>query len=273
MTAEEFKARKLIRLAEEGDAFLQEQIDELGQKFDNAVTDIEESAPDLDKVLETIKGKDGEKGDVGPQGETGEQGQQGKPGINGKNGRDGANGLDGRDGRDGTNGQDGINGKDGIGGKDGSPDTGEKIVEKINKGVAIIKKERVEGLQQAIDNSAAAAVGMAATTSFFNGKRAKNLSIVAGNNITVAATQVDDTVYLTVTSTASGSASFVNNEVASGSGTAFTLASTPVAGSEHIFANGQRLTVGAGNDYTISGKTITTASSWSAGALLADYQI
>lgn len=42
-----------------------------------------------------------------------------------------------------------------------------------------------------------------------------------------------------------------------GSNTTFTLAFTPVAGSEHVFLNGILQEPGAGNDYTISGLTIT----------------
>lgn len=42
-----------------------------------------------------------------------------------------------------------------------------------------------------------------------------------------------------------------------GSNVTFTLANTPVAGSEHIYLNGVLQAVGAGNDYTISGDTIT----------------
>lgn len=37
----------------------------------------------------------------------------------------------------------------------------------------------------------------------------------------------------------------------------FTLANTPVAGSEHVFLNGVRQRAGSGNDYTISGALIT----------------
>lgn len=77
---------------------------------------------------------------------------------------------------------------------------------------------------------------------------------------------------LLVNSTGGGGGTFVNNEIVSGSGTSWTLASTPLVGTEHIYANGLRLTPGAGNDYTISGTAITTANSYSAGALLADYQ-
>jgi len=54
---------------------------------------------------------------------------------------------------------------------------------------------------------------------------------------------------------------FVDKEVPSGSingsNTAFTLANTPVAGSEHVYLNGQLQVSGAGNDYTISGTSIT----------------
>jgi hypothetical protein len=44
-----------------------------------------------------------------------------------------------------------------------------------------------------------------------------------------------------------------------GSNTAFTLANTPVAGSEMIFVGGALMNAGAGNDYTISGTAITFA--------------
>lgn len=63
----------------------------------------------------------------------------------------------------------------------------------------------------------------------------------------------------------------VYNEVVAGSGTSFTLAHSPTSGSVALYGNGQRLTSGAGNDYTISGATITTTNSFSAGDLLADY--
>lgn len=54
---------------------------------------------------------------------------------------------------------------------------------------------------------------------------------------------------------------FVDRETPSGSvngsNTAFTLANTPVAGSEHVYLNGLIQDPGAGNDYTISGANIT----------------
>lgn len=56
-------------------------------------------------------------------------------------------------------------------------------------------------------------------------------------------------------------ASYVAEEVPSGtingSNTSFTLASTPITSSVILYLNGIRLRSGAGNDYTISGSTIT----------------
>lgn len=42
-----------------------------------------------------------------------------------------------------------------------------------------------------------------------------------------------------------------------GTNTVFTFAFTPIAGSLHLYRNGVLQDVGAGNDYTISGNTIT----------------
>jgi hypothetical protein len=54
---------------------------------------------------------------------------------------------------------------------------------------------------------------------------------------------------------------FVDRETPSGtlngSNTSFVLANTPLAGSEHVWLNGLLQEPGAGNDYTISGATIT----------------
>jgi hypothetical protein len=66
--------------------------------------------------------------------------------------------------------------------------------------------------------------------------------------------------------------SFIDNETVSGSGTSFTLANTPVAGSVHLYGLGQRLKDG-GNDYSISGTAITTINTYSTGDLIADYRI
>ena len=59
-----------------------------------------------------------------------------------------------------------------------------------------------------------------------------------------------------------------------GSNTTFTLAATPATGSERGYKNGMRLRSGTGNDYTISGATITMAVAPVAGTIiLFDYEV
>lgn len=57
---------------------------------------------------------------------------------------------------------------------------------------------------------------------------------------------------------------FVDKEIPSGaingSNTAYTIANTPIVGSEHVYLNGMLQESGAGNDYTISGASITMLS-------------
>lgn len=73
--------------------------------------------------------------------------------------------------------------------------------------------------------------------------------------------------------TPAGSATFVDNEIVSGSGTSFTLANTSVTGSEHIYGNGSRLKTGI--DYTISAAVITMLSpnTFGSGQVIADYRM
>lgn len=71
--------------------------------------------------------------------------------------------------------------------------------------------------------------------------------------------------------------SFVDSETPSGlvngSNTSFTLSNTPISGSVKLFKNGVRLRAGAGNDYTISGSTITMLTAPQTGDILvADYR-
>lgn len=60
------------------------------------------------------------------------------------------------------------------------------------------------------------------------------------------------------------SANFVDKEIPSGaingSNVTFTLANTPIAGSEHVYLNGVLQESGAGNDYTITVSAITYLS-------------
>lgn len=75
----------------------------------------------------------------------------------------------------------------------------------------------------------------------------------------------------------SGSAIFVDMETPAGSvdgvNTAFTLAFTPILGTVHLYLNGILQREGIGNDYTISGASITFATAPESGAtLLASYR-
>jgi hypothetical protein len=70
---------------------------------------------------------------------------------------------------------------------------------------------------------------------------------------------------------------FVTREVPSGtingSNVTFTLAHTPIAGTECIYLNGLLQNVGGGNDYTISGATITFVAAPETGSvILVNYQ-
>jgi hypothetical protein len=68
----------------------------------------------------------------------------------------------------------------------------------------------------------------------------------------------------TATPTGLTSSNFVTRETPSGlvngSNTTYTLANTPLSGTEHFYWNGLLMEAGAGADYTISGNTITALS-------------
>lgn len=93
----------------------------------------------LDDHLARMKGEKGDKGDKGEIGLTGRGGIKGKQGQQGFEGKQGVKGeigfssdIPGPKGQTGKQGKTGKKGTDGKHGKDGSPDTGSKIVEKVN---------------------------------------------------------------------------------------------------------------------------------------------
>lgn len=107
--------------------------------------------------------------------------------------------MNGRDGKDGKDGKSIVGQK----GKDGSPDTPDEVIDKVNSSKKKINRERVEGLEQAILNSASNAVkSLPSTTTLVNGKRAKNLSFsgatvnVVGDtaNVVIAGSGLGDVV-------------------------------------------------------------------------------
>lgn len=82
----------------------------------------------------------------------------------------------------------------------------------------------------------------------------------------------DPTTHRLLIDASGATGTFVTNEVVSGSATTFTLAHTPILGSQAIYGAGIRLIPGAGNDYTIAGAVLTMTNSYSANTVLADYR-
>lgn len=131
-------------------------------------------------------------------------------------------------------------------------DTPDEVVEKINKSTKKIAKERVEGLEQAIMNSASSAVAsLPVTTMLVNGKRSKNLSFTGSG---VSTSTQGDTTTVTVTSGA-GSTVYVEtpNEAIDGVTTAFTVDNS-ITKVISIHINGQFIHP---VDYSVAGSTIT----------------
>ncbi|HEX3861296.1 MAG TPA: hypothetical protein VHY35_06340 [Stellaceae bacterium] len=65
----------------------------------------------------------------------------------------------------------------------------------------------------------------------------------------------------------------ITNEILSGDANNWTLARTPVPNSVTIYGGGIRLTPGIGQDYSIAGISVTTVNPYSAGQVLADYDV
>jgi hypothetical protein len=109
------------------------------------------------------------------------------------------------------------------------------------------------------------------------------LSVVSANGFTGSVANASTTPAITLTTSITGvlkgngtaisaasntagadyvnSTNFITRETPSGSvngaNTTFTLANTPISGTESVFLNGLLQEAGAGNDYTISTNTIT----------------
>lgn len=98
--------------------------------------------------------------------------------------------------------------------------------------------------------------GTAGQVSLTNGSGVVTPTTLSGDVSSVSATGS-----VTLASGVTKMANIITRETPSGavngSNTAFTLANTPLAGTEEVYLNGLLQEPGAGNDYTISGATIT----------------
>lgn len=111
--------------------------------------------------------------------------------------------------------------------------------------------------------NAAAAIDFSKLAALTSG----NILVGNGSNVATSVSVSGDVTLsnagvVSITSAAlSGSGHFVTRETPSGtingSNLVFTVANTPISGTEHVFKNGILQNAGSGNDYQISGVTIT----------------
>jgi hypothetical protein len=188
------------------------------------------------------------------------------------------NGVDGKDGKDGKSivgprgpmgpaGRSifGGRGEPGPAGKDGSPDTPEDIVIKLESldGEDRLDASAIKNLPEFVQNNYPAVMG--GKGPLWALQDVDVSGIVAGQSI-----RWDGVRWIPYTPAGGGGNTAVYNEEVSGSGTSWTLAHTPASGTLRVYAIGQRLTIVT--DYSLSGTTLTTVLSWSAGNILVDYE-
>lgn len=202
------------------------------QKVDVSIMDT------IDKVtrniLKDIKGEKGERGEKGEKGDRGEKGDS----IVGPIGPVGPQGFPGK-GIKGERGPRGLSGEPGKDGKDGRPGKDVDIKPIIKKLKAVLQEE-LEKIREEVRRREKMGGRRQISGGGFNENRFVWSETPTGN---------------------------VN-----GSNTTFTLANTPYSGSVRLVVNGMRMKEGSGNDYTISGATITMATAPPTGSnILADY--
>ncbi len=212
----------------------------------NKMSEAQKAIDEVSKIQrgsQGFQGMKGEKGEaiVGPRGEAGPQGPKGDVGDTPVAGLDFPMPKDGIDGKDG---------------KDANPLVVVEYIKKLPAGKRL-QIEHIDGLKQTID-----AYGRQITEPKWRGG---GDTVVAGTGITITRS------FATGKSTISFSGgTVIENELVAGSGTTFTLANTPIAGSVKLYAARNRIY--PTTDWTIVGTVITTVLTWSAGDLIADYR-
>lgn len=169
-----------------------------------------------------------------------------------------------------------FNGAGTISAGNGISKTGNTLAVKLGNGLGFDGSTNVQAVAaDSTLNVSASGIKLSPLTSAY---------ILVGNASNVAtgvALSGDATItnagVLTLAASVMKTTNFVSNEVPSGtvngSNTAFGLANTPVSGTVSLYLNGVRLQPGAGNDYTLSGATITMLYAPATGdQLLADYR-
>lgn len=127
----------------------------------------------------------------------------------------------------------------------------------------VIEQANIDGAVVGPTSATADAIALYNGTS---GKLIKDSAVTIDTDDTLAADSdnriaTQQAVKAYVDNTAVQHADFIVRETPSGavngSNTAFVLANTPIVGSEEVYLNGLQQEPGGGNDYTISGATIT----------------
>jgi len=188
---------------------------------------------------------------------------------NGKDGRDGKDGKDGRSikGDKGERGERGpvgfgLDGRDGKDGKDGSPDTGNQIIEKINRATDLIASEAVEGLEDFKKKMVEVRVerrgifGRSLLQLYVDGSKKgaiQYLNLVAGNNVSLTYSTANGRNDIVISATGgSGSLSILTaTGTVDDSNLVFTFASEPTL----VVVNGTSYRDGHG--VAISGTSAT----------------
>jgi hypothetical protein len=125
------RQKRVVKLAQAGGGDKELAIMNEISDLEDKIAELEKNQPDLDKVLESVKGKPGAKGDQGEKGDMGEQGPQGKQGIEGPKGEKGDKG-------------DSVSGPQGVPGRDADE---EAILAKIEKDLPALGARIRDGLE------------------------------------------------------------------------------------------------------------------------------
>lgn len=156
---EQKKIERLLKLKSDSELAIFDEVQEIKDEVEQLRSEI----PNLDAVLNSVKGQKGDIGEKGEKGDMGEQGEQGDSivGPKGDRGPQGPKGDRGEQGKPGKDGLDGIDGQDGKNGLDGSPDKPEGIVSKLQslKGEKRLDASAIKNLPQPVVNNYQSFIG------------------------------------------------------------------------------------------------------------------
>jgi len=222
---------------------IEKSLDKIAAKDTKPIINVDANNFEFLKSIKKIEGIDGEKGEKGDKGDKGDQGEKGEKGDTGRDGKDGKQGKQGEQGMLGKDGKDGKDGKNGKDGKDGKPATSKEVIAALKKDMLDIS--HIKGLEQHLKVSRQRMYGV--------GPSGALTTVAHDSSITGDGTPGNP---LRAVAGTGGGAPTIETPVGDvdGANTAYTI----TAATTHIILlNGVELEEGAGNDYTISGTTLT----------------